>query len=238
MVRRAIIGLVCFWGVVVCVGCNAKPIAYVAEPVFNFGVAFEGDVVEHAFLIKNQGDSPLEILDVRTSCGCTATKLSGTTVQPGATIRLSASFDSDGFGGQQTSKTVTVETNDPENRVIILRLEGTVASTDPRLVRAEDVPALTLIVDVRAAEAYSEGHLLGAVNLAAEVSSDWIPLIPSDLPILLYDQSGESALGVAEGMLRAGFLNVKVLLGGFDEWVRAYGERLVVTFATVFVPNR
>jgi 3-mercaptopyruvate sulfurtransferase SseA len=39
-------------------------------------------------------------------------------------------------------------------------------------------------------------------------------------------------------MLRAGFLNVKVLLGGFDEWVRAYGERLVVTFATVFVPNQ
>ncbi|MBU2498516.1 MAG: DUF1573 domain-containing protein [Proteobacteria bacterium] len=41
------------------------PQIVIPEPSFNFKLADEGDVVEHAFKILNHGDAPLEIKDVR-----------------------------------------------------------------------------------------------------------------------------------------------------------------------------
>ena len=41
------------------------PAIVIPERFFNFKVADEGAVIEHAFRILNQGDAPLEIRDVR-----------------------------------------------------------------------------------------------------------------------------------------------------------------------------
>jgi rhodanese-related sulfurtransferase len=220
-----------------CGVCSAKPSAVVQEPVFDFGVVLDGTVVEHIFLIDNDGDSDLAILDVQTSCGCTTANLSGSSVPPGDTIRLSASLATEGLAGSRVSRPITVRTNDPDRPEIILRLEGVVTAAQPYLVAAQDASAgLALVIDLRPLRDYELGHLVGAVSLAPDGAAEWMGHIPTSTPILLYDQSGEAAAAVAESLLRAGFLSVRVLLGGFDEWTRVYGNRLVVTFATVFIP--
>jgi rhodanese-related sulfurtransferase len=220
-----------------CSACSAKPSAVVQEPVFDFGIALDGSVVEHIFLIDNKGDSNLEILDVQAGCGCTTTNISSMTVPPGDTVRLTASLNTAGYGGSRVSKPITVKTNDPEHPQIILTFEGTVSAAKPYFVAAQDASAnLALVIDLRPLRVYEVGHLVGAVNLAPDGAAEWMGHIPTSTPILLYDQSGEAAASVAESLLRAGFLSVRVLLGGFDEWTRVYGNRLVVTFATVFVP--
>jgi len=41
------------------------PVLVIPERSFNFKVADEGAVIEHAFKVLNQGDAPLEIQNVR-----------------------------------------------------------------------------------------------------------------------------------------------------------------------------
>ena len=41
------------------------------QPVFKFGRAFFGDVIDHTFRVMNAGRSTIQIAAVRTDCGCT-----------------------------------------------------------------------------------------------------------------------------------------------------------------------
>ena len=45
---------------------DQKPEAVLPEKVFNFQSAWEGDMVTHDFMVKNQGAAPLEILKIDT----------------------------------------------------------------------------------------------------------------------------------------------------------------------------
>ena len=95
-----------------------------AETVFDFGERDNAGFVEHDFPIRNAGTLPLEIRNVRASCGCTAVKPSRNVVQPGDSAAISARFDLRGRNGMQT-KTITVTSNDPEKPDLVLQLKGT-----------------------------------------------------------------------------------------------------------------
>ncbi len=45
---------------------DQKPKAVLSEGVFNFESAWEGDTITHDYLVKNQGNAPLEILKIDT----------------------------------------------------------------------------------------------------------------------------------------------------------------------------
>ena len=64
------------------------------------------------FTFKNLGSEDLRILDVKTSCGCTAALASESVIPPGATGSINVKFDSKTFTGHVT-KTITVHSNDP-----------------------------------------------------------------------------------------------------------------------------
>ena len=58
---------VCFFGVLTSAQANAgKPVAAVKADSHEFGLAYEGSDVTHEFIIKNTGDAPLMIQDVKT----------------------------------------------------------------------------------------------------------------------------------------------------------------------------
>lgn len=95
---------------------------------------------------------------------------------------------------------------------------------------------LHLLFDVRDPVQYSESHLLGAMNLPADEATNWFPYLPKAFPIILYDQAGEQAPAVAQAMLAAGFTDVRVILGGLDEWLRLYGDRMLTTLDVSVVP--
>jgi hypothetical protein len=101
---------------------------------FDFGQADSGDTVEHTYRFRNEGDSTLTIERVQASCGCTGALASVKDVPPGGAGEVMATFRTKGYQGPVT-KGISVETNDPQNRMIRLALKGevvTAVSVEPR----------------------------------------------------------------------------------------------------------
>ena len=103
----------------------AAPVIAVDRPLFDFGSVAQGKKVDHVFILKNKGDTPLTIIRTRTSCGCTVANVSTKTIEPGKSAELKTTFDSANFSGK-ISKTITVETNDPANPAYTLTVKGAV----------------------------------------------------------------------------------------------------------------
>lgn len=104
----------------------AAPMISVGKPVHDFGTVTQGEKVDHLFVIKNRGDEPLSINQIRSSCGCTAATLSAKTLPPGKSGEVKVTFDSTNFSGQVT-KTVNLDSNDPRNPSTVLTLQGKVS---------------------------------------------------------------------------------------------------------------
>jgi hypothetical protein len=66
---------------------------------WDFGKVKAGDVVTHEFIFKNGGDKPLKIINVATSCGCTASKIKKDLLAPDESTSLSVSFNSKSYNG-------------------------------------------------------------------------------------------------------------------------------------------
>ena len=81
------------------------------SPEMDFGVVFEGAVVERRFDLEVTGGSPIAIEHVRPSCGCTRAELSiasngdpyqlGAELAPGTKLWLDTTFETLGRPGQQ-----------------------------------------------------------------------------------------------------------------------------------------
>lgn len=90
-----------------------------------FGEIDQGESVSVDFEFTNTGNEPLEILDVKTSCGCTSAKPTKSTYQPGEAGVIPVTFNSAKFSNAITKK-VTVTTNDTANPKTTLVIKGTV----------------------------------------------------------------------------------------------------------------
>lgn len=88
---------------------------------YDFGVVEEGGVLTHSFVFTNTGTEPLEIVDIRTSCGCTAAHPDKKIYQPGEKGVIKAEFDTKGRVGRN-SRTITVINNDVNNAYFILSI--------------------------------------------------------------------------------------------------------------------
>ncbi|GAM11849.1 hypothetical protein OR1_04167 [Geobacter sp. OR-1] len=131
----------------------AAPQINVQRPLHNFGTLVQGKKLDHTFVIKNTGDSPLKISRIRPACGCTAANASSPVVNPGKTSDIKVSFNSSNFFGN-VSKTIAVESNDPATPVFTLTLTGNIVeeiSVKPKQVNLGQVKtdaATTNIVTV------------------------------------------------------------------------------------------
>lgn len=105
------------------VSASAAPKLAIDAPIFDFGTITQGKKVEHVFTLKNTGDAPLRIKQVRPSCGCTAVNISSATIQPGGKGEIRSSFNSAKFSGK-VKKEIAVETNDPATPSYNLTLSG------------------------------------------------------------------------------------------------------------------
>lgn len=79
-----------------------KPRAVFKATSHDFGKIKQGDVVEHEFVFKNEGQAPLVVDKVETTCGCTAALVSAKTVGPGQEGRIKVVFDTRGYAGRLT----------------------------------------------------------------------------------------------------------------------------------------
>jgi len=75
------------------------------------------------FEFKNTGKTVVLITGVKASCGCTATDYTKTPIQPGATAKITATYNAAAKGA--FSKNVTVTTNAEETPKVLI-FKGTV----------------------------------------------------------------------------------------------------------------
>ena len=212
----------------------AAPAIYVVLPVYDFGSVFEGIAVAHTFMIKNTGDEVLEISGVSASCGCTATELATTSIEPGESVALDVLVNTTGFGGT-ISKSITVYSNDPESPLLSLRVMGQVLKADPHHISASDAYYLLyLLIDVRSVEEYQAHHFLGAVNIPIEELTQTLSDLPRETFIILYDNAGDTVANAALTLRDEGFAFVHTLIGGMNEWVYQYDMKNILSGSEMY----
>lgn len=91
----------------------------------DYGTIVKGANGDCEFYFKNNGNEPLMLVDVRSSCGCTTPSWTREPIMPGQTGSIKVHYDTNRLG--TISKSVTVSTNgDPER--LVLRIVGTVVN--------------------------------------------------------------------------------------------------------------
>lgn len=80
----------------------------------DFGKVKQGDVVSHEFVFTNEGDAPLVVERVETTCGCTAALISEKKIAPGRDGRIKTTFDTRGYAGR-LAKYIYLVSNDAGN---------------------------------------------------------------------------------------------------------------------------
>lgn len=105
----------------------AAPKAQVEPMEIDLGTIDEGNTFERFLEVKNVGDGVLVLEEVKTSCGCTAAAVDGTTeLKAGQSQKVKVTFNSKGQHEGAVSKKVTVKTNDPEHGMIEVNLKASV----------------------------------------------------------------------------------------------------------------
>ncbi len=89
---------------------NQGPIIAFENPSHDFGDIAQGDVVNHVFTFENNGNAPLILSNVLTTCGCTAPEWPNQPIGPGEVGTIKVQFNSTGKVGVQ-HKTITVLSN-------------------------------------------------------------------------------------------------------------------------------
>jgi hypothetical protein len=130
------------WGTV----AQAAPKAWVDPTDLDLGLIEEGKLFERYVELKNVGDGTLVLEDLKTSCGCTAAAVEGTVeLTAGKSEKVRITFNSKGMEGT-VKKTVTLVTNDPEQRNLEVALHADVHKTvsySPKFLDLRGVKAKT-----------------------------------------------------------------------------------------------
>lgn len=93
------------------------------EPEYSFGMVTNTRDIIHDFVIRNDGDAPLKIAQVKLPCGCMLLRLMDDNVQPGKETVLRARFPLKGLSGPQRKRIVLLS-NDPVRPRMTLLLTG------------------------------------------------------------------------------------------------------------------
>lgn len=101
-----------------------------AHPFFSktqhdFGTVARGSKALYEFEFKNPYDRKLVIDHVRSSCGCTKASIAQKIIEPNATGKVLADFNTRSFLGQK-SATITVVVRQPVRTEIQLRVKGNI----------------------------------------------------------------------------------------------------------------
>jgi hypothetical protein len=98
-------------------------------PEFDYGRVVNTQEVEHAFILRNTGDTEAVIGRVHSSCGCTRAQASTLTIPPGGTATVAVVFNLRGRSGERIIN-VFVNSNDPVNPICQLRCRGSTYFSD------------------------------------------------------------------------------------------------------------
>jgi hypothetical protein len=95
------------------------------QGLIDFGVAKAGEKLNFTFNYNNLGKSDLIIRKIEKTCNCTSVVSADKLIKAGGAGSIKINFDTQGQSGS-VNKAITIITNDPGNRKMILYIRGTV----------------------------------------------------------------------------------------------------------------
>ena len=190
------------------VGCLvglAQPKATFDKKVHEFGVVLWKHPATATFTIKNDGDKPLVISNVTTSCGCTMADWTKTPIAPGATGTVSSTFDAKALG--HFYKDIGVYCN-AADRPIYLMIQGEV-SADPKnytLTHPFEIGAIRLNKDAIEFDDANKGDKPTMEILVANTTNEVYA------PVLMHLPPYMEAVAVPERIGKKGTGKIKITL--------------------------
>ena len=103
---------------------HAAPRLVVPDARFDAHRVQEGEVIAHSFTLRNPGDRPLVIQQVKPDCGCTTAEFDPR-IEPGGEGHVTLRLDTRGYEGR-IAKFTRVLSNDPEHKIVLLTMEAEV----------------------------------------------------------------------------------------------------------------
>lgn len=97
------------------------PKLIVSPETWEMGKVAGGKIYTQMFWLCNQGKETLKISNIRTSCGCTTTRLSTTEISSASCTSFEATFKSGSFKGK-VKKKIYIHSNDPEKEVTLIKI--------------------------------------------------------------------------------------------------------------------
>ena len=94
------------------------------KTTFDYGNVKAGSDGQRFFTVKNTGDKPLIISEVKPSCGCTTPEWSKDPILPGKSTQIKVGYNT-GIKGA-FNKLIEVYSNDPQNSRPVLYIKGNV----------------------------------------------------------------------------------------------------------------
>ncbi|MCD8138055.1 MAG: DUF1573 domain-containing protein [Parabacteroides gordonii] len=101
-----------------------KTTAEATQTEIDFGTFNKSEIKQTTFEIKNTGDNPLVIVDVSTTCGCTAATYDKRPAKPGETLRVEIKMTPKDTGF--FNEVVTIKYNSINNQPVKGRIKGNV----------------------------------------------------------------------------------------------------------------
>jgi len=90
------------------------------------------------------------------------------------------------------------------------------------VIFAEQIPkeeySKIMVIDARDAEQFAKGHIPGAVNIEWRKVLEQRAKLPKDKMVLIYCNTGSLSAQAGFALRVAGYENVRILQGGFEEW--------------------
>ena len=84
-----------------------------SKEIVEFGDVDDSKTISKMVTITNTGDQVLEIGNITVTCGCTASEVEQSQLQPGESTQLEVRFNPNRRTGEQHGKRVTIDSNDP-----------------------------------------------------------------------------------------------------------------------------
>ncbi|MGA2775668.1 MAG: DUF1573 domain-containing protein [Candidatus Omnitrophota bacterium] len=93
--------------------------------LWDFGTVKAGDVLQHEFALKNDSGKTLNINNVSTSCGCTASVARKKSLLPGESTTIEVKFNTKGYSGE-VKQHIYVNTDNVDKALIVFIIKANV----------------------------------------------------------------------------------------------------------------
>jgi len=96
-----------------------------------------------------------------------------------------------------------------------------VAHVYQHVQQGERSPVPFMILDVRTAEEYAEGHIQGAVLIPVQTLKEHLSEVPKNKQVYVYCHSGKRSARASTLLAEHGFTNIENVVGGIVAWKKS-----------------